>query len=61
MTAKRYPHVFSPLQIGPHRLKNRILMGSNCGTGSRVKPGMTWCLTVKGGALRQSHPSAAGR
>jgi 2,4-dienoyl-CoA reductase (NADPH2) len=28
MTAKRYPHVFSPLQIGPHRLKNRILMGS---------------------------------
>ena len=28
MTATRYPHVFSPLQIGPHRLKNRILMGS---------------------------------
>ena len=24
----KYPHVFSPLQIGPHRLKNRILMGS---------------------------------
>lgn len=24
----RYPHVFAPLQIGPHRLKNRILMGS---------------------------------
>lgn len=28
MTADRYPHVFSPLQIGAHRLKNRILMGS---------------------------------
>ena len=25
---QKYPHVFSPLQIGPHRLKNRILMGS---------------------------------
>lgn len=23
-----YPNVFSPLQIGPHQLKNRILMGS---------------------------------
>ena len=28
MTVDRYPNVFSPLQIGPHRLKNRILMGS---------------------------------
>ena len=29
MTAHaRYPHLFSPLQIGHHRLKNRILMGS---------------------------------
>lgn len=28
MTIDRYPHVFSPLQIGSHRLKNRILMGS---------------------------------
>jgi 2,4-dienoyl-CoA reductase (NADPH2) len=28
MTADRYPHVFSPLRIGAHRLKNRILMGS---------------------------------
>jgi 2,4-dienoyl-CoA reductase (NADPH2) len=28
MTTDRYPRVFSPLQIGPHRLKNRILMGS---------------------------------
>ena len=27
-STNRYPHVFSPLQIGPHRLKNRILMGS---------------------------------
>lgn len=26
--ASRYPHIFAPLQIGPHRLKNRILMGS---------------------------------
>lgn len=25
---QKYPNVFSPLQIGPHRLKNRILMGS---------------------------------
>ena len=24
----KYPHVFAPLQIGPHRIKNRILMGS---------------------------------
>ncbi|RQW45883.1 NADPH-dependent 2,4-dienoyl-CoA reductase [Novosphingobium sp. LASN5T] len=24
----RYPHVFSELAIGPHRLKNRIIMGS---------------------------------
>jgi 2,4-dienoyl-CoA reductase (NADPH2) len=24
----RYPHVFSPLQIGKHTIKNRILMGS---------------------------------
>ncbi len=29
MTAHpRYPHVFSPLDVGPTRLKNRILMGS---------------------------------
>lgn len=28
MTVPRYPHIFSPLQIGRHRLKNRILMGS---------------------------------
>ena len=28
MTTDRYPHIFSPLQIGSHRLKNRILMGS---------------------------------
>ena len=24
----RYPHIFAPLQIGTHRVKNRILMGS---------------------------------
>ena len=28
MASGKYPHIFSPLQIGPHRLKNRILMGS---------------------------------
>lgn len=28
MASHKYPNIFSPLQIGPHRLKNRILMGS---------------------------------
>lgn len=28
LQAKRYPHIFSPLQVGTHTLKNRILMGS---------------------------------
>ena len=27
-TATRYPHVFAPLDLGPIRLKNRVLMGS---------------------------------
>ena len=35
---QKYPNVFSPLQIGPHRLKNRILMGS-MHTGLEEKPG----------------------
>lgn len=28
MPHPRYPHIFAPLQIGSHRLKNRIIMGS---------------------------------
>ncbi len=28
MPHPRYPHIFAPLQIGQHRLKNRIIMGS---------------------------------